>query len=85
MLPFSHDRSLLERVSLFVGRPRSLKAVSLNLGDRNSNPLEFVLDGDESEIGLQATDLRKKAEDAMVDSEHGNLNAVLLYYWKMAI
>ena len=45
--------------------------VSLNLGGRNLNPLEFVLAGDDSQVARQATELRLRAQDAMVDAAHG--------------
>ena len=45
-----------------------LVAVSLNIGGRNTNPLEFLLDGDSSEEGLSATRARVRAQEAMVDA-----------------
>ena len=45
--------------------------VSLNLGGRNLNPFEFVLEGDDSEVGQRATELRLRAQAAVVDVEHG--------------
>ena len=41
-------------------------AVSLNLGGRNTNPLEFILDGDDSPAGAAATQARLNAQEAMV-------------------
>ena len=51
-----------------AGRPRSISAVSLNVGGRSTNPLEFLLDGDETAGGLRAGELRRRAENAMVDA-----------------
>ena len=48
-----------------------LRAVSLNIGGRNTNPLEFLLDGDSSKEGLSATRARVRAQEAMVDAECG--------------
>merc|ERR1719174_2954553 len=42
-----------------------LSVVSLNLGGRNMNPLEFVCDGDETTIGQRATEVRLRAESVM--------------------
>ena len=44
---------------------------SLNLGGRNLNPFEFVLEGDDSAVGQRATELRLRAQAAVVDAEHG--------------
>ena len=49
----------------------TLVAVSLNIGGRNTNPLEFLLDGDSSKEGLSATRARVRAQEAMVDAECG--------------
>ena len=49
----------------------TLRAVSLNIGGRNTNPLEFLLDGDSSKEGLSATRARVRAQEAMVDAECG--------------
>ena len=49
----------------------ALVAVSLNIGGRNTNPLEFLLDGDSSKDGLSATRARVRAQEAMVDAECG--------------
>ena len=46
-------------------------AVCLNVGGRNTNPLEFLLDGDSSEEGATATKMRNLAHEAMVDAECG--------------
>ena len=51
--------------------PSKLSVVSLNLGDNTSNPLESFLAGYDSAAGLQATDLRQTAEDAMNDEKCG--------------
>ena len=40
--------------------------VSLNLGGRNTNPLEFILDGDNTPAGAAATQARLRAQEAMV-------------------
>merc|ERR1719271_2120170 len=50
---------------------KGLSVVSLNLGGRNLNPLEFVLDGDDSEVGQMARDVRLRAQEAMVDAVCG--------------
>jgi hypothetical protein len=49
----------------------ALSVVSLNLGGRNLNPLEFVLDGDETKAGLMAKDVGSRAHNAVLDSECG--------------
>ena len=49
----------------------TLVAVSLNIGGRNTNPLEFLLAGDSSEEGSSATQARVHAQEAMVDAECG--------------
>ena len=36
--------------------------VTLNIGGRNTNPLEFLLEGDESEVGQQAVQIRARAQ-----------------------
>ena len=45
--------------------------VTLNIGGRNSNPLEFILEGDASEIGLQVVEMGLRAQEAMVDGASG--------------
>ena len=42
--------------------------VSLNLGGRNLNPLEFVLDGDKTATGQRAKEARLRAESVMNDT-----------------
>ena len=42
--------------------------MSLNLGGRNLNPLEFVLDGDETATGQRAKEVRLRAESVMNDT-----------------
>ena len=49
----------------------ALSVVSLNLGGRNLNPLEFVLDGDKTEAGQKAKEVRLRAQEAMVDADCG--------------
>ena len=44
---------------------------TLNIGGRNSNPLEFILEGDASEIGLQVVEMGLRAQEAMVDGASG--------------
>ena len=48
--------------------------VSLNIGGRNTNPLEFLLDGDQSKAGEMATKARVRAQEAMVDAECGKFS-----------
>ena len=45
--------------------------IGLNIGGRNTNPLEFLLDGDSSKDGEIATKARARAQEAMVDAECG--------------
>ena len=45
--------------------------VTLNIGGRNTNPLEFILEGDMSEMGQQVVDMGLRARDAMVDGASG--------------
>ena len=45
--------------------------VTLNIGGRNSNPLEFILEGDASEIGQQVVEMGLRAQEAMVDGASG--------------
>ena len=45
--------------------------VSLNLGGRNLNPLEFVLDGDNTVTGEMMKDVRLRAQEAMRDVDCG--------------
>ena len=40
--------------------------ITLNLGGRNTNPLEFILDGDDSLAGQAGTQARLRAQEAMV-------------------
>ena len=53
------------------GMEGMLPVVTLNLGGRNTNPLEFLLDGDDSEIGQDAIRARIQATEAMVDTASG--------------
>ena len=46
-------------------------ATTLNIGGRNTNPLEFQLEGDDSEIGKLATQIRTSAQRAMLDPDCG--------------
>ena len=48
-----------------------IQVVTLNIGGRNTNPLEFLLEGDDSEIGQQAISSRVQATEAMVDTACG--------------
>ena len=50
---------------------QALVGLSLNIGGRNTNPLEFLLDGDSSKAGETATKARVRAQEAMVDAECG--------------
>ena len=45
--------------------------VTLNIGGRNTNPLEFILEGDTSEMGQQVVDMGLRAQEAMVDGASG--------------
>ena len=45
--------------------------MSLNIGGRNTNALEFLLDGDSSAAGEAATKARVRAQEAMIDAECG--------------
>ena len=46
-------------------------AVTLNIGGRNTNPVEFVLDGDESEVGAESIALGGKLFEAMIADTAG--------------
>ena len=48
-----------------------IPVVTLNIGGRNTNPLEFILEGDESDIGQQVLQMNRRAQEAMVDAEYG--------------
>ena len=48
-----------------------IQVATLNIGGRNTNPLEFLLEGDDSEIGQQAISSRVQATEAMVDTACG--------------
>merc|ERR1719247_2324265 len=65
--PLAKSRDLADESA----SPAALTAVSLNLGGRNTNPLEFILDGDDSPAGAAATQARLNAQEAMVDAEFG--------------
>ena len=58
-----------------ASRLPTLSVVSLNVGDCTSNPLEFILAGDETATGQQTTELHRVAEEAMVDSGPEALDA----------
>mmetsp|Transcript_89077 Transcript_89077/g.229853 ORF Transcript_89077/g.229853 Transcript_89077/m.229853 type:complete len:1621 (+) Transcript_89077:144-5006(+) len=60
-------RSALSWTALRVVGP-TLRVASLNLGGRNTNPFEFVVEGDASPIAEQARLLRRCAQDAMHDN-----------------
>ena len=45
--------------------------VTLNIGGRNTNPLEFILEGDDSDIGQQVVQMGRRAQEAMVDAACG--------------
>ena len=45
--------------------------MTLNIGGRNTNPLEFILEGDDSEIGQQVVKMGRRAQEAMVDAAYG--------------
>ena len=46
-------------------------AVTLNIGGRNSNPVEFVMQGDESELGVACTALGEQLLEAMGSDTFG--------------
>ena len=48
-----------------------IPVVTLNIGGRNTNPLEFILEGDKSDIGKQVQQIARRAQEAMVDAEYG--------------
>ena len=48
-----------------------IPVVTLNIGGRNTNPLEFVLEGDKSELGQQVVQMNSRAQEAMVDAACG--------------
>ena len=50
---------------------RDIPVVTLNIGGRNTNPLEFILEGDTSEMGQQVVDMGLRAQEAMVDGASG--------------
>ena len=45
--------------------------MTLNIGGRNTNPLEFILEGDDSDIGQQVLRMNRRAQEAMVDAAYG--------------
>ena len=64
--------------SLAPSRPagsarEEISVVTLNIGGRNTNPLEFILEGDDSDIGQQVLRMNRRAQEAMVDAEYGPL------------
>lgn len=48
-----------------------LRVASLNLGGRNTNPFEFVSEGDASSIAQRSRRLRRRAQEAMRAAELG--------------
>ena len=44
-----------------------IPVVTLNIGGRNTNPLEFVLEGDKSELGQQVVQMNSRAQEASAD------------------
>ena len=48
-----------------------MSVVTLNIGGRNTNPLEFILEGDTSELGEQVVQMNRRAQEAMVDATYG--------------
>ena len=48
-----------------------LKAVSLNIGGRNTNPIEFILEGDKSDTGELVVQMNRRGQESMVDAEYG--------------
>ena len=46
-------------------------AATLNIGGRNTNPVEFVLDGDESDVGAASIALGGKLLEAMTSDTAG--------------
>ena len=55
-----------------VGSARAeIPVVTLNIGGRNTNPLEFILEGDTSEIGQQVVQMNLRAQEAVVDAVYG--------------
>ena len=46
-------------------------AATLNIGGRNTNPVEFVLDGDESDVGAASIALGGKLFEAMTSDTAG--------------
>ena len=63
--------SALARMKFTWSADKTLVAATLNIGGRNTNPLEFLLDGDSSEEGAAATKALNRAQEAMVDAECG--------------
>ena len=53
------------------GASAEIPVLTLNIGGRNTNPLEFILEGDESDIGQQVLKMNQRAQEAMVDAEYG--------------
>ena len=48
-----------------------MSVVTLNIGGRNTNPLEFILEGDKSETGELVLQMNRRGQEAMVDAEYG--------------
>ena len=46
-------------------------ALTLNIGGRNTNPMEFVLEGDDSDVGAESTALTGKLFEAMTSDTAG--------------
>ena len=62
------DEKKMTPVSQQPARPHVFDgfcAVTLNIGGRNTNPAEFVLEGDESDLGVACTALGVQLLDAM--------------------
>ena len=48
-----------------------MPVVTLNIGGRNTNPLEFILEGDKSETGELVLQMNRRGQEAMVDAKFG--------------
>ena len=49
----------------------AIPVVTLNIGGRNTNPLEFILEGDKSDTGELVLQMNRRGQEAMVDAEYG--------------
>ena len=70
----AYDDKEVDPLSPKYKRPRELDgfcAVTLNIGGRNTNPVEFVLDGDASDIGVACTALGVRLREAMGSDTFG--------------